>query len=119
MERERLVSKPVGDGASQSCRTAASVSALSATSHAKAIVDTHNLARHSDIAAVGLVHEGQLLSEEFNGLDMMVTEDRPHFEKHLRRFTLIGQPRPWKRGAIPPERGGALGAVGRYRHLRP
>ena len=28
-----------------------------------------------------------LLSEAFNGLDLMAPEDRPHFEEHLRRLT--------------------------------
>ena len=75
------------------------MSALSATSHAKAIVDTHTewIVRQKPDGRLTFVNQAYcrdvgmprevLLSEEFNGLDMMVTEDRPHFEKHLRRLT--------------------------------
>ena len=55
-------------------------------------------------------------SEEFNGLDMMVTEDRPHFAEASASVRPGSANRDHGNAGYPPERGGALGAVGRYRH---
>ena len=66
---------------------------------------------------VGLPREA-VLSDQFNGLDLMAPEYRPLFDEHQRRLTPDrtdrdhGDPRRLSR------RVGALGALGRYRNLR-
>ena len=59
-----------------------------------------------------------LLSEAFNGLDMMVPEDRPRFEAHLRGLTPERPTAIMETRAILPDGVAALGALGRHRHLR-
>ena len=59
-----------------------------------------------------------LLSEAFNGLDMMVPEDLPRFEAHLRRLTPRTADGDHGDARDPARWVAALGALGRHGHLR-